>query len=494
MDKTAFIELNEKQLKLKVVESRLGRFRTIYELSDDIDISAELFRDFLFQPKTRTMIVDKLKIYNKAINMLNVTKVEAYATSVLTSARNIRGFLDEIFTNTGLDFVVIKPEEVSKYIYNSVVGSVDFSKGYFIFVNADTTNFVRYNRRTIIASSIIPYGYQNVREQGENDEKVISKVKKAIERVEFAHSIEPDSFFVGAGTVFTDLAKISRKLERYPLDVENNYNLTFENFKNVENFTSTIDLSQVKKVKGISPNGAENILNGRQILRAFYEQLKISTFVVTTANLMHGKILSSLSTSLTEKFPDLLSNSLDNYYEFTKSEFSINDKVYSMALLLFKQLKVVHKLPRAYSRALRISAYMYDSGRRINPDNYERYCFDAVINSGVVGCTQKELLLGAFACLCQNLDNFNLSEWMKYKSILSDEDMDAVRKLGVLTKLAVALNASRKDVIEDIVCDILGDAIIIKTVVSSDPSFELMEGLKLSEPFKKVFKKTLQII
>ena len=83
---------------------------------------------------------------------------------------------------------------------------------------------------------------------------------------------------------------------------------------------------------------------------------------------------------------------------------------------------------------------------------------------------------------------------MKYKEVLSDEDVDAIRKLGVLVKLAVNLNASRKGVIQDIICDILGDSIIMKTVVKSDPAFEIMQSMKLADDFKKTFKKSLQII
>ena len=83
---------------------------------------------------------------------------------------------------------------------------------------------------------------------------------------------------------------------------------------------------------------------------------------------------------------------------------------------------------------------------------------------------------------------------MKYKEVLTDEDVDAIRKLGVLVKLAVNLNASRKNVIQDIICDILGDSIIMKTVIKSDASFEIMQSMKLADDFKKIFKKSLQII
>ena len=165
-----------------------------------------------------------------------------------------------------------------------------------------------------------------------------------------------------------------------------------------------------------------------------------------------------------------------------------------MAILLFKQLKVVHKLPRVYVKPLKIAAYMFDCGKFINFNNYQKHCFYAILNSNIAGVTQKDILLAALACTCQNLDNFNLAEIMKYKEILSDEDIEAIRKLGILVNMAVNLNASRKNIINDIVCDILGDSIIMKTVVSADPTFEIIQSMKIADDFKKIFKKSLQII
>ena len=83
---------------------------------------------------------------------------------------------------------------------------------------------------------------------------------------------------------------------------------------------------------------------------------------------------------------------------------------------------------------------------------------------------------------------------MKYKDILTEEDLDAVRKLGVLIKLASAMDKSRMGNITDITCDILGDSIIMKTIVNSDASFDILQAQKVGNDFKRVFKKTLQIM
>ena len=293
---------------------------------------------------------------------------------------------------------------------------------------------------------------------------------------------------------FIDISKISKKLLRYPIDIDNNYTLTKEGVDKVVNFSSDLDVEKVKKIKGLSFEGSDSLQGGLAIISAIFDFFGVQELSVTDADKMEGKVLENLVGSPTERYSDLVLNSLDNYYEFKKEGLSINYSVYNMAILLFKQLKVVHKLPRNYVKPLKIASYMFDAGKFIDYKNYEKHGFYAILNSGIVGASQKDILIASFACQCQDLDNFNLPEIMKYKEILSDEDVDAIRKLGVLVKLAVNLNASRKGVIQDIICDILGDSIIMKTVVKSDPAFEIMQSMKLANDFKKTFKKSLQII
>ena len=137
---------------------------------------------------------------------------------------------------------------------------------------------------------------------------------------------------------------------------------------------------------------------------------------------------------------------------------------------------------------------MYDSGKCINFEQFSRHGFEKIVYSDINGVSHRELLIAGFICVCQNLDEFSLNEWIKYKDILTDEDLDAVRKLGVIVKLAVSLNASKNNVIKDVVCDILGDSIIMKTIVEGDASYEINEGMNVAVDYKKVYKKSLQII
>ncbi|MBP3431312.1 MAG: hypothetical protein J6K39_00440 [Clostridia bacterium] len=493
MENIAYIKLDEKKVQLLIVQSRNGRYRILEEVENQYDLTQDIMKDCLLSPKSKSDILKILGIYRYTIETYKIEKMIAVASNLIVKARNYRGFLDEIYTNTGFNFSLTSDDDVVRSIYSSCMANIDTSKGYMINIGSYETYILKFNRRNVVEYNKISYGYSNLSALEGSFQDKIAAVKKELKKATLVKGYEEDAV-IGCGSSFIDIAKVAKKLTRYPIDIDNNYDLSKMAVDKVLDFIGGLDAQKVKKIKGLGMDGAESINGGLAIICAIYEIMKLENVTISSANALEGVVLSNLVGSANEKYSDLLQNSLDNYYEFKKEGLAINSQVYEMAILLFKQLKVVHKLPRAYVKPLKIAAYMFDCGKYISFNDFEKHAYYTILNSNIAGATQKDILLAAFACSCQNLDNFNLSEIMKFKDILTDEDIDAIRKMGVLVNLAVNLNASRKNIINDIVCDILGDSIIMKTVVSSDPSFEIIQSMKVADDFKKTFKKSLQII
>ena len=155
---------------------------------------------------------------------------------------------------------------------------------------------------------------------------------------------------------------------------------------------------------------------------------------------------------------------------------------------------MLHRLNRNYVKILRIAASMCLSGKRISYNNYEKNGFNVILGSNIYGVTHHEILMAAFVVANQNSDNFSLSDWVRYKDILGDEDASAVKKLGLLVKLATLLNVTGGNAVKDIACDILGDTVILKTTVEKDASLEISQAMSIAGDLKKVYGKNLQIL
>ena len=77
---------------------------------------------------------------------------------------------------------------------------------------------------------------------------------------------------------------------------------------------------------------------------------------------------------------------------------------------------------------------------------------------------------------------------------MTEEDLEAVKKLGVLLRIAECLDRSKASVVTGVNCDVLGDSVIMKTEVTGDATLEIRDAAKCNPEFKKAFRKNLEIL
>ena len=87
-----------------------------------------------------------------------------------------------------------------------------------------------------------------------------------------------------------------------------------------------------------------------------------------------------------------------------------------------------------------------------------------------------------------------MTEWQKYKDLITEDDFESVKKLGVILKIAESLDRSMSSVVVGLNCDVLGDSVIMKTEVEGDALLEIKDALAASGDFKKAFGKNLEIL
>lgn len=496
MDKIAIIELNELGLKLSILEVCDGGYYNVLDkISENIKLGSSVQNENIIQSAKINETITILKLFRKICVTYNVSKIYAFAKSFIKDAKNQISFFDEIYNNTSVSFTILNVEDEVKAIYAGVINFVDVPKGIIIDVEANKTHIIQYNRRTMVNVKTLPYGAVSLADQKIDYSGIIDMVKKDIKNVEFLHNLEEEVMFVGTGSTMLSIGKLAKKVSHYPLDIDNNYVVQNEVFGAVFDKVKDLELDKTKKLKGISEDRADSLVSGMAIVKGISDAVKIEQFSISSGSFEQGLIHAFVLPEANDKpLCDMLTQSLDTIRLFYDGANSNTKNVYNLAIILFKQLKVIHKLPRVYIKALRIASSMYDCGKRINYDNYSNYSLDVIINSNLKGVSHKDLLLAGFACKYQNLDNIDLAEWVKYKDILTEEDLDAVRKLGVIVRLAAALDRSKSGNITDVSCDILGDSIIMKTIVKEDATFDIRQGMKVANDFKRVLKKSLQII
>lgn len=501
MNKLAVFELSVNDVKLTIYKYTNNGFFTIdQQIVEPVKLTQDMERDGYIKPARIQETISVLKSFRKIVDNAKIENHICYATPVIANARNQIAFLDEIYKTVSLYFKILSTEEQIAALHNTVMYSFAMTRGVIMQVGDYSTEIIRFNRRIVTNSVSLPFGMVNLldkvsnKSMSERMDEVVSMLTSEFKKLDWLYNLDEESEFIGIGEAFEALGKLSRKSSRYPLDLAHNYEVTTESFQNVYNLIRGLDLDKAKKLKGISEKRADVIAIGLAVIKVAFNEFVRDNFKVSTNGEMYGIVAKNLLGQTGEKpLLDILGYSLSSINEFYPTNINM-DNNYSLAVILYKQLKVLHKLTRPYVKVLRIAASMCMSGKRISFEGYEKNNFPVILHSNIYGASHKDIVLAAFVAGSQNIDDFSLNEWIRYKDIVTDEDLDAVKKMAILIKMATLMNITNSNLIKDVACDVLGDTVILKTEVERDATLEISQAMSIAGDFKKVYGKNLQIL
>lgn len=503
LDRIAVIELGVTKIDLVMAETLPnGDFTVVEEMTETVKIGSDLETDGLIRSARISEALSVLKMYKTICDVARVSNIISVASAKIKELKNHRSFFDEIYNTCGFRFKVLTEEEELSALYTGVINTLDVPKAVIVEVCDGCTNLVHYNRRNILNQVSIPVGAYTLTklvQAGGDPEKACQKmveiIKSELKNVEWLGDINAEFSFVGAGNAFSNTGMLSRKLKKYPLDINHNYVMSKADFGGVYDLIKTLDVDKTKKIKGISSDRSDVLASGVCIIKAVMDFMDIQEIVLSSKGVKEGLIFN-LALPMTNEKPisDLLGYSLETINSFYDKAEDNSKQVCELSLILFRQLKVLHKLSRGYLKVLRIAASMHDCGQRIKFYNHEKNSFPIILNSDIYGATHREIVLAAFASSCQDLNDFSLTEWVRYKDILLEEDLVAVKKLALIVKIAEALDKTHRSIVQDISCDVLGDSVIMKTIVTLDASIEVKEAMKSATDFRRIYGKNLEVL
>lgn len=508
MDRIALLELNPNYVKMQIVEMEKNKsFEVVDEINTEIDIFKNFMPEGFIKPAQVKEVVGVTANYKRILDNQDITENICIASPLFGDAKNYNSFLGEIFTASTFRFEILTPESEISNLYTIAVNSSISPKAYLINIGDSSTEIQQYNRRLVANQIIIPYGKINLFDKfssknlsaevcyDEMKDFIIKQFDK-LENDDFITSTDFEDYeVVGAGNIFRNLGNLSRRAKKYSLDVAQNYEMSLEDFNNVVKVVRPIDASSNTKMKGLTATDAKYLNSGLAIIDAFLTYYKKSKFSIIKYDVMDGILLKYVLPLTCEKpFGDALGFSLLTLAEKYDKKPSNSSKIYELSLMLFKQFKVLHKLPRFYIKVLRIASYLINCGKLINFDSKEKGAFFIIQSSDLYNVSHKEIILAAFTALLTDADSYSPAQFIKYHDIFSEEELKPIRRLATIIKVAQALDVSRSGAVDDITCDILGDSMVVKLVTNKNVSLEIKHANDLSGEFKKYYGKYLTVM
>lgn len=503
MEKIAIIDIGSNTARI-VIANILegGYFSVVDELKEPVRLAKGMEVDGYLRPLRIQQMIKTLKSFKNLYESHKVDKVFAYATAAVRRAKNKKTFVDEVLAQCGIKLTVLTQEEEAMLVYTGVANSLDIPKGLIIDVGGASIKIILYNRRMLINHTTLPFGavsltdkFADIADGFERARLIEEYVGEELAKVEWFRDIDEEVQLIAVGSAVRNLGRISRRFKRYPLDMAHNYHIPMEEFENIYNTMKGVDITKPVRIKGISSARAEILPAAFSCIKAIEDASKFSEIVISGAGLREGALFRyAVPSTMDKPLGDVLGHSIYTMLSHFNMNIPHAEHVFDISLQLYRQLKVLHKLPRMYVRVLRVASYLHDIGSSFKFYDHPKHSFYLILNSNLYGIQQKDLVMAALVAGMHGSQPLEGADTQQYLALLTPEDIDAVKKLGVIVRIAECFDRSMSGVITSLTCDILGESVILKPESSSDCTLEIQDAMSAVGDFRRAFNKNLDIL
>ncbi len=503
MEKIAIIDIGSNTTRIVIVNiMEGGYFNVIDELKEPVRLAQGMEVDGFLRPIRIQQLVKTLATFKNLYESHKVNQVFAYATAAVRRAKNQKTFVEEVLNGSGIKVTILTQEEEANLVYTGVINSLDVPRGVIVDIGGASVKVIHYNRRFMLEQESFPFGavtltdmFSNIADANERTQKMVEYVTDFVKKLDWLQNLEEDTQLIGVGGSIRNLGKISRRFRRYPLDMAHNYHIDFNEFDNIYNSVKALDISKPIHIKGISASRAEILPAAMTIVKAFEQSTTFSGVTISGAGLREGVMFHYAVPSTYERcITDVLGHSIYNMLNNFNMNVQHSEHVFDLSLQLYRQLKVLHKLPRMYVKVLRVAAQLHDIGSSFKYYDHQRHSFYFILNSNLYGIQQKDLVMAALVAGMHANQPLEGVEIQQYLTMLTEDDIDAVKKLSVIVRIAECFDRSMNNVITAINSDILGESVILKTEAVGDCTLEIKDAMLAVNDFRRAFGKSLDIL
>ncbi len=500
MKKVVIIDIGSNSVRLILIRlGEKGNFKIIHDLKESVGLEQGLEENNTIKPDRINKALRALAMFRSHCEAVQPDEVIVVATEAVRRAANQELFTQRVKDETGFEVRVLSGREEAYYGYVGVTNSMDIADALLMDLGGGSTELTWMVDGKIKESVSLPLGSLNVTQQfglADNikDEQMrraqegILKVFREVPWLSGLQSIR----LIGIGGTFRNLCKIDRRRKLYPLERTHNYLMSNQDIMEIHRDVCSRNLKQRRAVKGLSSERWENIVGATTVIAELLKHTAISEVEISGHGLREGLVYDYIARTF-DLPGDVLEKSLLKNLNNYNLDVTHAQTIYRISSSLYRQLQDIAKINGDYDKVLKAAAMMHDVGTALNFYQQNEHLFYMLVNSELHGLSHRELVMSAYAS-CNQLNSKRHFAGVRFRSFLTDKDEQALKGIGLLIRIARSLDRSMSGLIQDVVCQIERDKVIIKTIAAGNIELEILDALRYCEDFREHFRKSLFIM
>ena len=511
--KLAAIDIGSNSIKLVVVDAAASdSFAVLAREKEVVRLGHETLRRRHINREAMQRAVDCVKRFRSIAEARGAESIVAIATAAVRESNNAAEFVREVEKASGVKVDVLSGIEEARLIGLAANQSSSHPEetNLNIDVGGGSSEVSVFRKGVPIALFSLDLGAVGLSEKYlKNDPPKPRELKEL--RHEISAAFERPARELGStpwqhvsGTSGTILA-IGTAL-RATLESEERKNLPAQPssieiplgpFIRWNSSLSAMSIAERRRLPGISPQRAEIVVAGGQILEGAMRALRINVLLTCEWALREGVIIDRLRELEAESLPpvpDFADPNLRGVHAVGRRfgyEEAHSLHVAKLAERIFDSLAERENLTRHHRTLLSAAALLHDIGYHIAHQAHHKHSLYLIKNSELTGFSEGERAVIA------NIARYHRGPTPKARhfdfAALNEADQESVLRLGAILRLADALDRSHEARVNDVECEANSDGITINLQADTTCEKELFEAERKRDLFEQAFNCKLNL-
>ncbi len=432
------------------------------------------------------------RMYATYCERSGIDEVVVGATSAIRDATNQAEIL-ATFAEAGLPARVLSTEDEAYYGYLGIVNSMDFSDGFFLDVGGGSAQIGRVSRRILESSMSAPLGAVRMTESfygGSRTKKAeIKSQRKHVTAVlaEYPWIADLGLSLAGTGGTLRTLAAMAQRAEGYPLSIVHDYALTREALEQLIDQLAALPVASRDRIPGLKRERADIILGGAVTIATVMDILGAPFIRVCGQGLREGLFQERrLQPASPPLVPDVRRSTVLNLVENYSVDRIHADHVARIAIAIFDATahSGLHPGDAGEREWLWSAAMLHDIGVIVNYHDHHKHGWYLILNSGLPGFDQRELVIVALLVRCHRK---SIPGWDEFRPILQEGDDERILRLFACLRIAEQLERDRTQSVESVSITIEDSAAVLHLHGDTDHAVAMWSASPETAIFERAF-------
>ena len=453
-DPVGIIDIGSNSIRLVVFEAVQRNPVPLFNEKVLCAIGRNMATSHVLDPEGLRRARRTLKRFRAVADAYGIDMLHVVATAAARDATNGEAFVAEAETLTRSPVRLLSGEEEAAYAADGVLSGIPGAEGLVGDLGGGSLELTRLIAGERGAATTLKLGPLRLMDMAGGKVATARQiVDDALGAVPWLGSVKGQPLFA-VGGVWRNIARLHMAQKKYPLHVLQHYTIEASDARDIARLIASQGKKSLQSFKGVARHRIDTIPYGALVLEHLILKAGLSRVVVSSYGLREGLLFSLLSQAQRAQDP-LIEAAREIARTIGRSPRQVEELIAWSAPLFALETP-------AQARLRSVACLLSDIAWRFHPDYRAEQAFDEVLTAPFVGLDHAERSVLALTLHHRYMGAPELDRTKLVKPIVSDEDAQRAKEIGLALRLGHTLSASMPGILRQCPISVDDESVVLK--------------------------------